>query len=78
MATKREEIEAMADGHGCLGKAADNEPLFILRAQDVIAPQIVEEWIRVAQGYGTNTAKLDEARQLVMKMRAWPTRKIPD
>lgn len=36
--------------HGvpCYDKAADNEPLFVLRAQDALAPMVVEYWAELA------------------------------
>ncbi len=40
--------EELADGaKGCLGKAGDDEMLFILRAQDITSPIIVLEWIKM-------------------------------
>jgi len=33
-------------GPSCLTKAADNEPLFVLRANDELAPDIVREWAK--------------------------------
>ncbi len=33
-------------GPGCLSSAADDEPLFVLRANDELAPDIVREWVR--------------------------------
>lgn len=43
MGTKREELE---NPDGCLGKAADEEPIFILRGKDMIAPFLVRQWAR--------------------------------
>jgi hypothetical protein len=30
----------------CLQKAADDEPIFVLRGQDALAPALVREWAR--------------------------------
>ena len=38
------ERELAAVGKGCLGKAADDEPVFILRAQDMLAADLVDKW----------------------------------
>ena len=38
MATKAEVLEALRAGYGCLGRAALDEPVFILRAKDILAP----------------------------------------
>jgi hypothetical protein len=42
MGTKKEELESTT---GCLAKAADDEPIFVLRAQDRLAPAAVYNWI---------------------------------
>lgn len=80
MSTKKHELELYAAGKGVLGKAADDEPLFILRAQDKLAPIIVEMWAGLAEATvaGDIDAKINEARVLASKMRAWPNRKLPD
>src|ERR1700730_449746 len=44
MGLGKTERELAAKGEGCLGKAADDEPVFILRAQDIFAPDLVREW----------------------------------
>jgi hypothetical protein len=88
MATKREVLEAALRGEGCLGKAADDEPVFVLRAQDALSDELVDKWADDALGaFPTNlsaeqfkkiTLKADDARKTAEAMRAWPTRKRPD
>jgi hypothetical protein len=39
MATKAEVLGALRSGDGCLGRAALEEPVFILRAQNILAPR---------------------------------------
>lgn len=84
MGTKAEELHWT----GCFAKAADDEPLFVLRAQDVLAPDVVRQWAdglhTVRCGYADHSRfdctlpKVVEARALARKMEAWPTRKLPD
>jgi hypothetical protein len=65
----------------CFQKAADDEPIFTLRAKDVLAPQIVEAWADLAQRHGTPEAKLAEARACAVTMRVWQisnSAKVPD
>jgi hypothetical protein len=62
----------------CLQKAAPTEPIFVLRAQDQTAPDLVREWARRAEALGTPAAKVTEARELAVRMERWPTRKVPD
>lgn len=79
MATKKEELEKAARGEGCLGKAADNEPVFILRAQDKLAPYVVRRWAgRAEMELGVDHPKVVEAYALADRMEKWPTRKFPD
>lgn len=73
MATKREELIS-----GCLARAADDEPIFVLRAQDRLAPFVVRYWAAQAEKWGTPREKLDEALALAAQMEAWPNRKRPD
>ena len=44
MLTKKEVLEEAARGEGCLGKAADDEVVFVLRAKDKLAPLLVRHW----------------------------------
>ena len=82
MALARIEREMAATGKGCLGKAADDEPVFVLRAKDQYAPEIVEAWARavslgsinLVSGSGNvdaSSTKIKEARALAHQMRAW-------
>jgi hypothetical protein len=84
------ERQNAARGKGCLGKAADDEPVFILRARDVLAPGLIELWAdNLEKALQTNGAsdpsrdsmKLKEARSLAHQMRAWQAlhgAKLPD
>ncbi len=72
------ERELAAQGKGCLGKAADDEPVFILRAQDMLAADLVDQWATHANLVGCNWDKVREAKQLAQAMREWPRRKNPD
>jgi hypothetical protein len=78
MATKREVLAQALSGRGCLGKAADDEPVFVLRAQDRYAARCVDDWADYAGCGGCSPEKVAEARALAKKMRAWPTKKVPD
>jgi hypothetical protein len=89
MGTKREELESTT---GCLAKAADDEPIFILRAHDMLAPEIVRAWVAAVSrrhmvGHGWEQPrphllnKLSEAEDLARRMEAWQQKhgcKVPD
>jgi hypothetical protein len=72
------ERENAAAGKGCLGKAADDEPVFILRAQDALAAELVELWAIRARSAGCPVDKVREAQDLADQMMRWPVRKNPD
>jgi hypothetical protein len=44
MGLAKDERALVAEGKGCLGKAADDEPVFVLRAQDKFFIPVVKMW----------------------------------
>lgn len=62
----------------CLQKAADDEPIFTLRAQDKLAPIVVRVWAQLAKEHGCGYEKVLEAFVVADEMEQWPTRKYPD
>lgn len=83
MALAKEEREMVVRGEGCLGKAADDEPVFVLRAQDRFLPVILDLWINLAMAANVNPKKIEEAQLLLDKVRRWQfdhfhNVKIPD
>ena len=73
MSTKATELE-----DGCMAKAASDEPVFVLRAQDMLAPQHVRDWADHAELRGCNPEKVKAARATADAMERWPNRKYPD
>lgn len=62
----------------CYGNAEPDEPMFILLARDVTAPDVVEEWacrredaIQLGEKPESDRAMVDEARECASAMRAW-------
>jgi hypothetical protein len=72
---KRDEI---AFHDSCLNKAADDEPIFVLRAHDALAPAVVRAWATLAAGAGAPFEKFKSACDLAELMEKWPNRKLPD
>ena len=62
--------EALA-GIGCLGRARDDEPVFVLRAQDRCAPKIVRAWAEFAKNEGVPEEKVADARRVADEMDEW-------
>ena len=56
----------------------DEEPIFILRAQDVSAPDVIEFWCELATTLGVRSGKIAGARRVARDMEAWPVKKVPD
>lgn len=59
----------------------EDEPTFVLRAQDKIAPEIVREWAYRAAVEGAPEEKVEAARQIASRMEDWQIanhRKVPD
>lgn len=78
--TKQEERD---DPNSTWNKIAEGEYLFILRAQDILAPDIVNVWIDKAIQRGVNDLKINSAARLVLHMQAQQvmgtiTPKLPD
>ena len=61
-----------------INKADAEEPVFVLRAQDMSADILVDFWAELALRMGCSQEKVDEAIDLAAEMRAWPNRKWPD
>lgn len=59
-------------------KVGDDEPIFVLRAQDKVAPYIIRMWALHACQAGCPVAKCFEALEQADAMEKWPTRKVPD
>lgn len=77
--TKRELIE---DPQSCLNKTGDDEPVFLLRARDVLAPKVVRLWATLLEiETGTYPEKSSLALLLSNQMLTWQQihgKKIPD
>jgi hypothetical protein len=82
--TAKELREATLRGEGPLAKAADEEPVFLLRAQDNLAAGLVDRWAVQASvaipsiGGSEMSHKVGEARLIAELMRDWPIHKNPD
>lgn len=74
MQTKKQVMEMAARGEGCLGKAADDEPVFVLRGQDITMPRVVAFWSMLAKtecGASGGNSKTAEADNFVRELVDW-------
>lgn len=82
MATALETMQLAHAGKGCLGKAKADEPVFVLRAHDKLAPIIVRQWAKLLKFDGSTSPKIEDAFKLADEMIDWANRnggsKLPD
>ena len=62
----------------CLERVRPGEPFFVLRAQDKLAPLLIELWADMARANGLPIKKYREAMSRASEMRQWRPRKFPD
>jgi hypothetical protein len=55
-----------------------DEPVFLIRGQDVVSGDAVRAWANLAEATGADPEIIKVARQQAEKMDAWPKKKIPD
>jgi hypothetical protein len=60
------------------GKIPLDEPVFIIRAQDITGAQIVRDWALLAQHNGAKMDIVQAALDQADAMEAWVKKKIPD
>lgn len=57
------------------GKIPDEEPVFLLRGQDPIAPLALDYYADVAEDRGCSAELVRSTREHADLMRAWPVKK---
>lgn len=55
----------------------EEEPLFLLRGQDWLAPWAVRAYVLLLRLFGLRKAA-DQCEAVAVAMEAWPYRKMPD
>lgn len=60
------------------GKIPDDEPVFLLRAQDQLASQHLRDYADHAEMRGASPELVKMVRDHADKFDAWPTKKLPD
>ena len=71
----------VADGPVYSESTVSSEPIFILRAQDRLAPMVVQIWTVLAAAHGAPRKKCTTARDIEMAMLEWQAKnraKWPD
>lgn len=82
MATKKQVMEAALRGEGCLGRAMDDEPVFVLVGDDMLAASTIQYWMhRLSMMTRGSTIKMDQANEVVREFQLWAGKhgtKVPD
>ena len=71
MSTKSETLDDAWKGEGCLGRSADDEPVFVVCARDVQGGAMVRLWASGAIGQRVNPDKIAAALRVGEAMDAW-------
>lgn len=66
------------EANGLPGGIPANEPVFLLRAQDLNAAEVVRFWAFLAQESGADENTIKSALAQADAMDAWPRKKTPD
>jgi DNA-binding phage protein len=56
----------------------DDEPVFVIRAQDVVSGDAVRAWADLAEKAGASEKMVAMARNHARLMDQWPKKKVPD
>lgn len=59
-------------------KIGDDEPVFLIRAQDIVSGEAVRAWAKLNDFYGGSQEASKLARAHADKMDAWPKKKKCD
>jgi len=60
-----------------LEKVPQDEPIFILRGRDTLAPSIVLQWSLQAQEAGVGVKKVGGAIKVATEMMVWKEKRLP-
>lgn len=55
-----------------------DEPVFVLRAQDKLAGMTLEGYADCLEEYGASEEAVKHVREHAAEMEAWPVKKMPD
>ena len=60
------------------GNISENEPVFVLRAQDLLADGAILYYAKLVKESGGNMALVEAIMEVADKFCDWQTRKMPD
>ena len=60
------------------GLIADDEPVFLIRAKDIVSAGAVRDWANRAESVGASPEIVAAAREHAARMDAWRPKQVPD
>jgi hypothetical protein len=60
------------------GKIPEDEPVFLIRGQDIVAGNTLRTWADLAEKAGADPDIVALVRNHAVKMDHWPKKKVPD
>lgn len=69
--------DELADPNSVINKAAPDEPVFVLRARDMVATATIEWWLWCARNRGVPAAKLESAEHQRRAADLWIEKRLP-
>jgi hypothetical protein len=64
--------QELSDPASCLNKAADDEPIFVLRGKDPVTPAAIRAWAEHAEVQGLHEReKRNAAREFAVEVEEW-------
>lgn len=58
--------------------SSDEEPMFVLRGQDILAPYLVDLYADLYESATNDSETANKIRDHAQEMRNWQPRKLPD
>lgn len=59
-------------------KIPDDEPVFLVRAQDIVSGEVVRAWANLNDLKGGDPKLSESAREHARRMDEWPVKKLAD
>jgi hypothetical protein len=69
-------LEDNTTDSGCVVRAAEDEPIFTLRAKDPMAANAASQWIWCSEDNDLHSDKIDDAKQCLSEMRQYRERLV--
>lgn len=73
-----EVISTVLEGLGDSKGIPDEEPVFLLRAQDLTAAGALQHWLGLNARHGADADLYQQAKQQFNRFMNWPVKKMPD